>query len=534
MKNRLTNLLFPFLLIFLCFCTAGCRNDKQYEYVTGLDGKDGNGILSIEKTDTNGLSDIYTIYFSNGSEFSFSIKNGDNGQPGSDGQNGINGENGKTAYELACEAGFTGSVDEWLDQLRGEKGDPGQNGTVDYSRLTPFVGANGNWWIGTDDIGVKVSGTNGLDGKDGIGITAIDAQTQANNVVLTITLSDGSKSTFTIPLTESLPEGTDGLAYYPLPDGTYSVSCGNTTYLSEIRIPQTHNGKIVSRIEGSAFQNCTNLERIYLPDGMTTIGACAFENCTNLSFISIPDSMINISGLAFRGANSLQYNSFRNGLYLGNEINPYVAFVKLSYRDNFELHEKTKVIVGSAFSGYDFETFALPDGVQGIGEYAFSNCSKLQEIYIPDSVVYIGNSAFQNCSSLTNCFLPKSIEIIETSTFNGCNNLNSIIIPNSVKTIEGYAFCNCGHLSDVTFGNNVASIGDLAFYGCNTTSIILPNSLTSIGYCAFWGWYSLESITYQGTLNQWNAILKDKDWDRNTPKFTVYCSDGIIVKDYQA
>ena len=59
-----------------------------------------------------------------------------------------------------------------------------------------------------------------------------------------------------------LPEeanGTDGLAYYPLPDGTYGVMAGTTGYLSEITIPATYKGKAVTKILPKAFQNATNL-----------------------------------------------------------------------------------------------------------------------------------------------------------------------------------------------------------------------------------------------------------------------------------
>lgn len=77
------------------------------------------------------------------------------------------GEPGKSAYEIAVEEGFSGTVSEWLASLRGpsgEKGEDGQDGT------TPHIGGNGNWYLGERDTGVQAQGPKGnpgADGKDG-------------------------------------------------------------------------------------------------------------------------------------------------------------------------------------------------------------------------------------------------------------------------------------------------------------------------------------------------------------------------------
>ena len=77
------------------------------------------------------------------------------------------GEPGKSAYEIAVEEGFSGTVSEWLTSLRGpsgEKGEDGQDGT------TPHIGGNGNWYLGERDTGIQAQGPKGnpgADGKDG-------------------------------------------------------------------------------------------------------------------------------------------------------------------------------------------------------------------------------------------------------------------------------------------------------------------------------------------------------------------------------
>ncbi len=57
-------------------------------------------------------------------------------------------EDGKSAYELAVEEGYTGTLEEWLASLKGDTGPSGADG------ISPHIGENGNWYIGSTDTGV--------------------------------------------------------------------------------------------------------------------------------------------------------------------------------------------------------------------------------------------------------------------------------------------------------------------------------------------------------------------------------------------
>ena len=61
--------------------------------------------------------------------------------------------------------------------------------------------------------------------------------------------------------------GTDGLEYYLLPDGTYGVTAGTALYLEDIEIPEKHNGKLVTRILPNAFSGAPYLKTITIPEG---------------------------------------------------------------------------------------------------------------------------------------------------------------------------------------------------------------------------------------------------------------------------
>ena len=72
----------------------------------------------------------------------------------------------------------------------------------------------------------------------------------------------------------------------------------------------------------------------------------------------------------------------------------------------------------------------------------------------------------------------------------------------------------------------------MAFYYCDSiTGVTIPNSATNIGNNAFDGCGELTNITFNGTIEQWNAINKGSFWNTNTGTYTIYCTDGEIAKD---
>lgn len=107
----------------------------------------------------------------------------------------------------------------------------------------------------------------------------------------------------------------------------------------------------------------------------------------------------------------------------------------------------------------------LPDGLQTIGDRAFTRCMDLQTVSIPDSVTSIGRDAFSNCHSLTDVTLSAALTTIAAGTFYDCNNLENITIPETVQSIGKQAFANSG-LTSVTLPNSCTELGDAAFSPC--------------------------------------------------------------------
>ena len=309
-------------------------------------------------------------------------------------------------------------------------------------------------------------------------------------------------------------------------------------------------GNSVTSIGNSAFYGCSGLASVTIPNSVTSIGNDAFYKCSGLTSVTIGNSVTSIGSLAFYGCSGLASVTIPNSVTsIGHS-----AFYKCSGLTNVDITDLGKW-AEIEFDGYDANplcyakklylngqlvTEANLNTAKKIGNYAFYKCSDLTKVTIGNSVTSIGSLAFYGCSNLTNIIIGNSVKDISGSAFKGCyiqynkfiNNslLNmatndywgaiildertadglcikdnslvkylgsstSVTIPNFVTSIGYSAFSGCSGLASVTIPNSVTSIGNDAFYKCSgLTSVTIPNSVTSIGYSAFYGCISLSSV----------------------------------------
>ena len=271
-----------------------------------------------------------------------------------------------------------------------------------------------------------------------------------------------------------------------------SITAYNGTETTVV-VPSYIGGISVTTIGTYAFNNCTSLTSITIPNSVTSIGNYAFYGCTSLTNITLP----------FVGAtkDDTKYGYFP---YIfganGNDIGAWSGYVPESL--------KTVVITGgtiirsSAFYGCRYLTsISLPDSLTSIGGAAFQYCDALTSITIPYGVTSISSMAFKGCEDLTSITIPTSVTSIDYYAFENCTSLTSITIGNSVTSIGDYAFNGCTSLTSVTIGNSVTSIGTSCFAYCTSlTSITIPDSVTSIGGAAFKSCTSLTSITIPNSV----------------------------------
>ena len=145
--------------------------------------------------------------------------------------------------------------------------------------------------------------------------------------------------------------------------------------------------------------------------------------------------------------------------------------------------------------------------ITGIGNSAFSGCSKLTGVTIPGSVTSVGRGVFAGCENLTGIYVAswnlayRSIDGVLFSrdgtallAYPGGRS-GGYTIPGSVTSIGDWAFGYCGSLTSVTIPDGVTSIGWYVFYDCTgLTNVVIPDSVTSIGYSAFSGCSKLTSL----------------------------------------
>jgi len=330
----------------------------------------------------------------------------------------------------------------------------------------------------------------------------------------------------------------------------YSVTGHSDEMNSEIVIPADLGGCPVRVVEANAFNGCTSLSSITIPNSMTSIGRSAFSGCTSLSYITIPNSVTSIGEGAFNYSGLTSIHLF-----------DLAAYCQIAFGDYpFPAHNLF-------LNGEEITDLAIPDGVTSISDYAFANCVSLSSVTIPNSVTRIGDCAFYEAgltsvnipnsvttigdcafyeAGLTSVNIPNSVTTIGDGAFSHCSNLISIKIGNGVRSIGKGAFASCMNLASVKIGNNVISIGANAFEGCTgLTSIKLPNllenigagafqytslatvyipeSVKSIGNAAFEGCGSLVSVSFGGG----NTSIGDFAFDGCRNLASVSLEDGI-------
>ena len=207
-----------------------------------------------------------------------------------------------------------------------------------------------------------------------------------------------------------------------------------------------------TEIESFAFEDCTTLTSITIPNRVTEIQWKAFEKCTALTSITIPNSVTEIGSRAFANCASLT-------------------------------------------------SITIPNSVKKIEFCTFSNCTALTSITIPNRVTEIERMAFENCASLTSITIPRSVTEIEEEAFLNCTNLSAFYgrfasSDNRCLIVDGVliGFAGAG-VESYVISDRVNRIGSGAFSGCSAlASINIPYSVMEIGRNAFDGCTALPVV----------------------------------------
>ena len=277
----------------------------------------------------------------------------------------------------------------------------------------------------------------------------------------------------------------------------------------------------VKTIGMAAFEYCSSLADIVLPEGVTTIARSAFRICTKLSEINIPKKITAINNATFSGCVSLRNMIIPDNIQsIGGRAFEYCSHLTMTipetvtsigsqaFRNNADLSiaMSGNLLDNALFSDCENLRITLSNGSTFIKESALINCSGLIEIHIPNSVSSIGAHAFYGCTNLKNIIIPNKVTSIEERTFADCKGLVSVVIPNSVKSIEYEAFNGCSALKSIVLPEGMTLIKKWTFADCSSlVDVTLPSTMTTLEYGAFENCTSLRSVTIPNSVNTVDA-----------------------------
>lgn len=336
----------------------------------------------------------------------------------------------------------------------------------------------------------------------------------------------------------------NGVLFHKTYDGVkdelevYPAAKADTSYV----VPST-----VTDINSCAFNYCSSLVSVTLPDGLKRIEEDAFLDCSSLTSVKIPKSVVFVGERSF--TNCVSLTSFEvedgnenyasvDGVLLGKnyagELNNLVVYPAGKTDTSYTVPDSVKIIQCNAFQGASKLVSVNLGKIEKADGMAFSKCTSLTSITVPDTTTILGEAAFQGCTSLSSVELSKNLELIDSSTFSGCTKLTTITVPDSVKFLGRQVFFGCTALTTVNGLGKVTSIGEGAFSSCSAlTTIVLPDTLESIGEEAFADCISLKSMNIPASLTS----IGDKTFEdcRGLTEFvvdsknTVYCSENGVL-----
>ena len=412
----------------------------------------------------------------------------------------LSGNNGLSAYELAVENGYRGTEEEWLASLKGTAGDKGDDGNTPKLKIE-----NGYWYVsyGDDDwvrLG-QATGEDGRPGQDGDSMFSDIDVSDSDFVVLTLAETmerirlPRYREKFDLLFEKSDTEKVKEM----------EIACG-AGETAEVRYELTpaEAQVAIECISHSAYKvSVDEGDRRILVSAPDDPAAVADPQSEILVFASDDERTI-MRKLVVKQAKYIRYRATEQ-LRVTNESfpgDPYFRGKECEFIDGLSSYDPvtgegkwgytgtvTQVEPGAFGGETALQSLTLPEGIEYIGSNAFNN-SGLEEIVLPETLVEIDQFAFSK-TRLTEVVIPGSVELLGASAFEGKSNggspLEKVVFEgNKIRELELRTFSYCDRLKEIALPEGLESIGYNAFDGCSALERIdIPASVTYVGEAAF-------------------------------------------------
>lgn len=271
-------------------------------------------------------------------------------------------------------------------------------------------------------------------------------------------------------------------------DGKAIFNKDKTVLYTAIPVTSYNIPSTVRELGYYAFCDQKDMTSATLPEGLVSIRSGAFSGCSKLEHLVIPSTVDSIGNNAFHGCSALQQINIPQGI---------------------------KNLADAVLSGTGIKTLDIPSSVNYIGERAFSYCESLQSIKLPEGLTLLNYELFEGCKQLSDIQIPSTVTTIKNHAFYDCKALKTITLPASLSTFEnsswsdGSFFSGCSALKSIMVeaGNKYFESDGTALYNkakdtlicfpAGVTSVVVPQSVKTIGKKAFCGCDSLQNIMFE-------------------------------------
>lgn len=255
--------------------------------------------------------------------------------------------------------------------------------------------------------------------------------------------------------TEDSTEAQEGATILPetkkIPDNLF-LGC---TSIIDVQIPET-----VTEIGQKAFKDASSVENVTFAvntetgkvKGVEKIGISAFDGCSSLQELVLPETVTEVLQGAFANEGALVKADMSR-----------TASLKKWDKESFKGDTALAEVILPTAGGIT----AIPDG-------AFAGCTTLtgENLKIPKNIVTITANAFKE-SGLKKLYIPNQVTTIGASAFEACKNLEDVHISNNISIISQSTFKNCEKLEKIEIPVKVDQIGTNAFYGSGLKDVYI-------------------------------------------------------------